>query len=244
MPDASRPPCPPPGNWAEAFAALPQETPPAGRWPAVSAHLEAHRPGRMLPGWLGLAAAAAVVLAVVIPRDARDPQVRHAAPPAADTGPDPSPRVPTPVASATEMAVPTPGPLRATDLAATPVAAAAAATTKAAPMPAAPGPVSPHTETDARMARLYQESAQLEALLALARDQRVGSAGAVLLADAFDARIAGIDAMLANADLEAGERRLLWEARVDALRQAAGFVSTQRLLAVEGHGDAWLVSVD
>jgi hypothetical protein len=36
----------------------------------------------------------------------------------------------------------------------------------------------------------------------------------------------------------------LWQARVDALRQAAGFESTQRVLASQGDGGALLVSVD
>lgn len=242
MPDASRPPRPSPGSWAEAFAALPQETPPAGRWADVSTHLEAHRPGRMLPAWLGLAAAAAVVLAVVIPRDTQEPQTGPAAPAVATIRPDPAPSPP--VTGAVEVPSPAPGTRDPADFAEAPAVAAGTTPRATTTAPGAKGTAVPDTEPDARMARLYQESARLEALLALARDQRVGSGGALLLADAFDARIAGIDAVLANADLEAAERQLLWEARVDALRQAAGFVSTQRLLAVEGHGDAWLVSVD
>src|SRR5690606_28382512 len=78
------------------------------------------------------------------------------------------------------------------------------------------------------LAPLQQESAHLEALLALARDDSVGSAGAALLADAFAARPAGVDALLANPGLAGAERAARWRTRVDTLRQAAGFVSTQR----------------
>ena len=94
------------------------------------------------------------------------------------------------------------------------------------------------------MARLYEESARLEALLALARDENVGNASAMLLADAFDDQVAGIDAALANPALDESARTSLWQARIDALQQAAGFVGTQRLLAAEGRTDAQLVSVD
>lgn len=84
----------------------------------------------------------------------------------------------------------------------------------------------------------------LESLLALARDERVGNASALLLAGAFDAQVAGIDAALAAPDLDPGARESLWQARVDALQQAAGFVGTQRLLAAQGRDDTLLVSVD
>ena len=61
-------------------------------------------------------------------------------------------------------------------------------------------------------------------------------------ADRLD--LAGIDAALAEPGLDAAGRESLWQARVDALQQAAGFVSTQRLLATQGYSDALLVSVD
>jgi hypothetical protein len=94
------------------------------------------------------------------------------------------------------------------------------------------------------MARLYTESAQLEALLAASRDPRSGSAGAMLLADALDAQVAGIDAALASPDLAPERRESLWQARVDALRQAVGFESTQRLVAARADPAMLLVSVD
>jgi len=91
---------------------------------------------------------------------------------------------------------------------------------------------------------LYAESARLEALLSVARDDRVASAGAAMLSSELDARVAAIDAALARADLDDDERLQLWQARVESLRQAAGFESTQRLLASQGRSDAMLVSVD
>ena len=91
---------------------------------------------------------------------------------------------------------------------------------------------------------LQTESARLEALLAYARDERVGNASALLLADAFNDQVASIDAALADPTLDEARRESLWQARVDALQQAAGFVGTQRLLAAHGRSDALLVSVD
>ena len=105
---------------------------------------------------------------------------------------------------------------------------------------AAPTSATPTSKLDA----LYTESAQLEALLAVARDDRVSSASAALLSYELDARIVAIDASLARTDLTDDERLQLWQARVDALRQAAGFESTQRLLASQGRSDVMLVSVD
>lgn len=113
--------------------------------------------------------------------------------------------------------------------------AASAAPTSAATASAAPA---------SKLDTLYTESAQLEALLAVARDDRVSSASAALLSYEMDARIVAIDASLARADLTDDERLQLWQARVDALRQAAGFESTQRLLASQGRSDVMLVSVD
>ena len=100
------------------------------------------------------------------------------------------------------------------------------------------------TAVASRLPALQQESARLEALLAVARDERAGNAGAMLLADAFDDQVAGIDASLTDPDTDDARRERLWQARVDTLRQAAGFVGTQRMFAAQGQGDALLVSVD
>ena len=96
----------------------------------------------------------------------------------------------------------------------------------------------------ARLSGLYAESAQLETLLALARDDRVANAGALVVGEELDAQVAAIDASLTRTGLSDEERLRLWQARVDALRLAAGFESTQRLLASQGRGEMLLVSVD
>jgi len=116
--------------------------------------------------------------------------------------------------------------------------APSAAPTTAAPTTAAPTPGT------TRLQDLYAESARLEALLSVARDDRVASGSAAMLSSELDARIAAIDATLARTDLADAERLQLWQARVETLRQAAGFESTQRLLASQGRSDAMLVSVD
>jgi hypothetical protein len=116
----------------------------------------------------------------------------------------------------------------------------------AAPRPATAAAAAgePASDSAQPLDALYAESARLEALLALARDDRVASASAALLSAEFDAQVAGIDARLAQPGLDEAQRTALWQARVDALRQAAGFESTQRVLAAQGNTGALLVSVD
>jgi hypothetical protein len=94
--------------------------------------------------------------------------------------------------------------------------------------------------------QLYTESAQLEALVAMARDDRVATTGtAAALASQYDAQVADIDGRLIQPDVTPEERTRLWRARVAALRELAGFESTQRLLAAHGERyDAMLVSID
>lgn len=204
-----------PGSWSNAFAALPQETPPAQAWERVSAQLDRRRRNRV-PAWAGFAAAAALVLAV-IPWEPAPVEPSQARP--TETKPvEPSHARPT------ETHPVEPSHARLTE---------------------APSKPKPEPEPSvARLYTLYAESAQLEALLAFARDDRVASAGAALLADELEARIAAIDASLAQPGLDDAGRERLWQARVDALRQAAGFESTQRLLASQGYTDVLLVSVD
>ncbi len=128
-----------------------------------------------------------------------------------------------------------------------------AATTEAQPRVAsntgATGPTdAPATADDAasELERLYAESAKLEALVAMARDDRVATTGAAAaLASRYDARVAAIDAQLMQPDIAATERLRLWRERVDAMRGLASFESTQRLLAARGERyDAMLVSID
>lgn len=218
MPDASHPRPDRPLDWTRAFAALPQEAPPAQGWQRVSARLDVRRRNR-LPAWIGFAAAAALVLAVT-PWEQREPQ-QPAEPSHARLPSQKEPTQATADNRKPEVRV-----------------AASAAPAKIAPAKPAP------EQSVAPLYDLYAESAQLEALLALARDDRVSSAGAALLADELDAQVAAIDASLAQPGLDDGERLRLWRARVGALRQAAGFESTQRLLASQGRSDVMLVSVD
>lgn len=285
MPDAQDPRGRGPADWGAAFAALPQETPPAAAWSRIAARLDArdtdatppatatapagmppvatatrHR-GRRRParavGWLG-AAAAALALVIAWPRHGAAP----VAPPPGSTAPV--------VASAARPALP------ASAIASTPPAISAAGSASAAAVAAgsrkpdadaaaialpeaveaarkpryaarttpAPDAATPAPDAAQPLDALYVESARLEALLALARDDRVASAGAALLSAELDAQVADIDARLARPGLDAAQRAALWQARVDALRQAAGFESTQRILAAQGDGGALLVSVD
>lgn len=87
---------------------------------------------------------------------------------------------------------------------------------------------------DAELAQLYLESARLEALLALTRDDRVQSATAAVLADELDSRIAFIDAALAEPHLPGSKRHALWRHRVATLREITGTQSTERWLAAHG----------
>lgn len=89
---------------------------------------------------------------------------------------------------------------------------------------------------------LYTESAQLEALLALTRDDRVGSATGAALSDALVDRLASVDAALAQSGLPDAQRAALWRERIATLRQLAGVESTERWLAMHGraYGDAFV----
>lgn len=274
MPDASSHRTLPPG-WGDAFAALPAEAPPAGGWERVARALPVQR--RRWPAWVALAAALAVVAVVPLRWSRQDapatttPVARapETASPARVAAAQPAPAVaePGPVDAGT-------GP--ASDDAAGPSRdAAAIASAAGEPADAAAGAAQPATATrpdtatddasqlaavdttrqesveppatPSELERLYAESAQLEGLLALARDGRgdVANGAVATLSDDLATRVARIDAALMLPSLT-GERRLaLWRERVDALRQAAAFESTQRLLAARGEQyDAMLVSID
>lgn len=123
------------------------------------------------------------------------------------------------------------------EIVATAVPATATAT---APSAAADGS---HTRSD--FERLYAESARLEAVLDVARDDRVTSGPAAALSGELDAYLTSIDATLSQPALPQAQRLALWGRRVDALRQVTGFASTQRWLAANGDRyDGALVSVD
>ncbi|MFC7300825.1 hypothetical protein [Cognatiluteimonas weifangensis] len=278
MPDAQDPRGRGPADWGAAFAALPQETPPAAAWSRIAARLDTrdtdatppatatapagmppvatatrHR-GRRRParavGWLG-AAAAALALVIAWPRHDAAP----VAPPPGSTAPVVAsaarPALPASAIASKPPAISAAGSAAAAAVAAgsrKPDADAAAIAlpeaVEAARKPRYAAHTTPAPDAAQPLDALYVESARLEALLALARDDRVASAGAALLSAELDAQVADIDARLARPGLDAAQRAALWQARVDALRQAAGFESTQRILAAQGDGGALLVSVD
>ncbi|UZW59685.1 hypothetical protein [Lysobacter enzymogenes] len=103
---------------------------------------------------------------------------------------------------------------------------------------------------DARLAaqlrELQAESAQLEALVAAARDERVASAAAAVMSADLDQRLRLIDTALIDGALPAVSRVALWRERVDSLRALAGVESTQRWFAARGgeRYDGALVRVD
>ncbi|MBC7988495.1 MAG: hypothetical protein H7Y19_02785, partial [Luteimonas sp.] len=131
---------------------------------------------------------------------------------------------------------------RAASASAEPGAASADTRVATADQPAATDANGPNR---AEFERLYAESAQLEAVLAMARDDRVASGPAAALSDELDAYLTSIDAALSQPALPRSQRLALWDQRVDALRQVAGFASTQRWLAANGDRyDGALVSVD
>ena len=108
-----------------------------------------------------------------------------------------------------------------------------------------PAPVSNPGAPHAELETLYAQSAQLEALLAYARDDRVSSGTAATVSAQLDQRVASIDAALAQPHLTATRQRDLWRQRVDALRTLASFETNRRLLSAQGeHYDGALVRVD
>lgn len=262
MPDASDPRGRGPTGWGDAFAAMPQETPPADARARIAARLDAraanrrHVRGRSVrtAGWLGAAAAAAFALVVAWPR-----QEIAVAPAPLPTSPAPTPtatRAATTDSSAAPATLAASSRMPASDATAIALpkvveaarkpryAARRAPAPTETPRPAASDATQATPAGTQRLDTLYAESARLEALLALARDDRVSSAAAALLSAELDAQVAGIDVRLAQPGLDDAQRAALWQARVDALRQAAGFESTQRVLASQGDGAALLVSVD
>ena len=93
--------------------------------------------------------------------------------------------------------------------------------------------------------QLQAQSARLEALIAMTRDDRVGSAAATVMSDELGQRIGLIDAGLTQNALPLDQREALWRERVRTLRDLAGVETTQLWLAAQGERyDGALVSVD
>ncbi|KAB8190169.1 hypothetical protein FKV24_008850 [Lysobacter maris] len=153
------------------------------------------------------------------------------------TAPDRAPTIaPAPQPDGTRIAVADRADRRPLSDAATATATTAAttATTSATDMGA-----------DDAVARLEAESARLEALIAIARDDNVGSAAATVLTASLDERIGRIDGALSQPGLDRDSRLRLWRSRVDALHELAGVETTQRWLSARGESwDAALVQVD
>lgn len=241
-----------PQSWAEAFSALPLQGPEPGGWQRVQARLRApparrRRAHRTL--WLAIAAS--LLLALAIP-------LRIAPPGVPTVGGGPAADAPARAVAAAQARAATPAPVAATPTPAVYTAVAVAAVparVRSEPPPArrvraedshaASPPAKAQTATDAALESLYARSAQLESLLALARDERVSSGTTAALSDELDARVAGIDAALIQSGLGDAERAELWHQRVDALQQLVGIEATNRLYAARGQSyDAALVSID
>jgi hypothetical protein len=252
MADASRPPRP--FDWGEAFSALPQDAPPASRWPAIAAALDARARTRRQRR-LGLAIAAGVCALAALPltlllRDAPE------TPPSTTIATAPAPALTPTIADApSPTAVATVDPLPADSVAASLSTAQADAGFVGVASRAPSHTVRRHVRTvrDATatpatgdpLETLHAASAHLESLLALTRDPRVESGPAAALAADYEAVLAEIDARLAQPGLSQDAQRTLWQARVSTLESVAGLESQFRLLAAEGDSfDGALVSID
>jgi hypothetical protein len=244
-----------PARWTDAFAALPQESPAPSGWQRLQARLpvaDAAPPRRARwPAWGALAASLA--LAVAIPLQ-RPPAAVAPAPavPASAQAPAPTAAHAVP-AIAAASGPDEPPPLAAERPASTTPATARqpARTPRAAPVQPAIRTLAPAAGApmlaDARdpLDALQGQSAQLENLLALARDERVSSGTSAALSSELDAQLAGIDAALIQPGLDAAQRTALWGERVDALQQLVGIETTHRLYAARGQSfDVALVSID
>lgn len=112
-------------------------------------------------------------------------------------------------------------------------------------VPATELPSSASVATKDTLETLYAESAQLESLLQLARDDRVSSGAAAAVAGELDARLASIDAALMRPGLPPDQQMSLWRDRVEALRTLTSFESTRRWLVANGSRyDGALARVD
>ncbi len=253
-----------PAGWGDAFAALPMETPPADGWQRVSRALDGpsrshlrNRRGRW-PVWL--AAAATVSAIALVPVLMRESPPTDAIETARTTQPPATRPAQTTVPAAVPSAVAT-TPASVQDEVPQATAKAPAAT----PRKRRPSPTTPPHEAEPRrliaaegtpveavaapdmpaLHTLQAQSAQLEALVALARDDRVASASSAALTVELDERIGRIDASLSQPGLGDAERESLWRERVATMRELAGIETTRRWLTASGERyDGALVSVD
>lgn len=270
MPDADRPRdhTDAPADWSAAFAALPQAEPPRDGWHRLATQLPAQAGSAhsrfvsraKWPVWL--ATAASLALAAAVPLALMD-----AVP---DSTPSPSETLPAtesvarvstpPSAAAVEEAEAAPAiaaveldtagsepqpQARVASVEPTPAPSLAGRTPVSSPVADQVGPeIVPDTQPRPRLAEIQQESARLEALLAMAHDDRVGSGTGAMLAAQLQSRLSQIDSVLASGAIDDDERLALWDARVDTLRDLTGLETTERWFAAEGRAyDTALVQV-
>lgn len=271
LPDAT----PPADGWARVAGALDAEPvhrrPRSRRWPLwlAAAGVAALAALPFLPRVADDARPAAPTLAgsPTAPRPARSPQAAPDPAPRASATADVQ-RAPAEVAESTAAhgaSMPTPraervaargrAATRRAALTAAPERVATASTASAHDGSAALAADDSATKTvpadavaqapEADLTGLMAESARLEALVALASDERVGSASGVVLTAGLQDRIGLIDAALSQGGLDDAARATLWQQRISTLRDLAGIESTQRWLAAQGERyDGALVRID
>ena len=255
-----------PASWGDAFAALPRETPDAGGWQRLQARLpattaSAPRVRRRWPLWLAAAASLGLIVALPLrmpPEAAIDPPAATSAQrtvtptPMVETGQrvaasQPARREPDRGTSATGdggHAIATAKPGRASASSSPPRVAPAQRPIRAVAEPAGATRIAQSDPSTQSIESLYAESAQLEQLLAMVRDERVASGASAALSSDLDERVASIDAALTQPGLDADARDRLWKQRVDAMQQLVG-IETTRALSARGEGfNASLVSID
>lgn len=254
-------------GWAGAFAALPQEMPEPDGWQRLQARLPAaqtRNPHRMRwPLWLATAASLALVIAIPLRMQSGTTSEPSSTVPAPEHAParqdiDAGVEVVSPPLSQvsienTRSVTPTPTPATTAHIrtprrsqhmdpsqrpirtAAQPVDTTRIATTGQPDSPA----------SRATLDSLYAQSARLEDVLALARDDRVSTGTAAALTDSLNAQVASIDAALTQPDVSPQGRTDLWNERIDILRQLVGIETTQRLYSARGQQyEAAMVSID
>lgn len=264
MADSAMPRTPLPSNWNDAFAALPLEAPPQDHWSVIARGLHPAPPVRPRIGrrsWWAVAAmlgAIATSVAVFRPGAMRPAAQVAAATKATIEGDVSTPAVPAPsgiaaprTAAVSDRRSPPPRmhkhtpaatvqpstsahalassrvPDKATRESRSSVARIPTDTRHADPTPATVAAV-PSLQS------LREESARLEALVTLARDDRMASAPAVVLAADAEDRVRMLDAALSRPGLGDAEQLDLWTRRVAALRELAGVEGTNRWLAANG----------
>lgn len=232
-----------PATWAEAFAALPDETPEPHGWQRLQERLAetGTQPSHRWWRWGAIAAAVAIVAAIPFALRHPAPTPAHAGATAPSSGSAPSATATTSTSTGSSApqahvgraapAIPRHSPRRE-------VARANAPNAGIAP----PAPAGARID---ELESLYAQSARLESLLALARDDQVGNGFTTVLSDDISARIAVIDTALAQPGLDERQRDGLWRSRVEALRQLVGIEATDRLYSARGQSrDVALVTID